>query len=139
MRLLPIIENTWCFYTPCDRNNNSHLLTFLGNIGAKHEKSAAKILAIIETASEEMRGPQCFDDSTSHYVDQNNKIYEFVAGRLRLLWFYSPHARKVVICSHVFMKNSQKVPKSEVQKAIKVKEEYESAHNANQIKIVRPD
>jgi hypothetical protein len=139
VRLLPIIENTWCFYTPCDRNNHSDLLVFLGNIDAKHAKSAAKLLAIIETASEEVSGPQCFDDSTSHYVDQNNKIYEFVAGRLRLLWFYSPQARKVVICSHVFMKSSQKIPKSEVRKAIKVKEEYESAQDANQITIVRPE
>lgn len=139
MRLLPIQENTWSFYAPCNHNDQCELLDFLTQIDAKFEKSAARLLSIIETASREVAGPKCFDDGISHYVNQNEKIYEFVTGRLRLLWFYSPKARKVIICSHVFLKSTQKTPPAEVKKAIKVKTDYESAFKKKQIEIVYPE
>lgn len=136
MRLLLIREGTWSFYTPCNQHGQCELLVFLENLNAQSQAAIERLMSFIDMASRESQGPNCFDDGISHYVDQNNKIFEFVAGRLRLLWFYSPTERKIIICSHAFLKKTNKTPKSDIRKAIKLKKDYEDAWNKGQIEII---
>jgi len=117
LKLVPIKENIWKFYAFCDKHENCELLDFLGNIDAKYQKYSEKLITLIVSASNNIQGPKIFDDSISHYVHKNEKIYEFVAGDLRLLWFYSKAERRMIICSHSFIKKSRKTPKKESPKS----------------------
>lgn len=50
-------------------------------------------------------------------------IYEFKASNgARVLWFYDEGS--VIICSHGFVKKSQKTPKPEKERAIKIRQLY---------------
>ena len=74
-------------------------------------------------------GPQALNYAQCHPVDTNNKIYEFISGRLRVLFFQATTGR-MVICTHMFLKKTQKTPPQEVNKAIRAKKEYEQAEKA---------
>ena len=137
MRLVPIRINKWEIYTVCDKHGESQILTFLSELNSQYSGSRDRLLNIIEMASEELIGPTQFDDNISHSVDKKNKIWEFIAGRLRLLWFYSPVKNQVIICSHVFLKKSQNTPKSEIKRAVKLKKSYFQAAAKNQIDIIQ--
>ena len=137
MRLVPIRKNKWGIYTVCDKHGESQVLTFLKKLNPKYSESRNRLLNIIEMASEESTGPTQFHDNISHIVDKENKIWEFIAGRLRLLWFYSPVKNQVIICSHVFFKKSQNTPKREIKRAVNLKKSYLQAAPKNQIDIIQ--
>jgi hypothetical protein len=127
MILVPIKKNIWTFYAIGNEDGISSLLQFLNNLEKKYLKSATKILAMIDKASAHYQGPTQFPDSISHEADKSNSIYEFIAGDVRLLWFYSPSERCVVICSHFFIKDSRKTPMNQKRKAIELKKQYEKS------------
>ena len=58
----------------------------------------------------------------------NEEIWEFRTRyqnlQIRLLAFWDPKIKSLIICSHGFIKKSQKVPKGELEKAMKIKNEY---------------
>ncbi|UUZ69636.1 type II toxin-antitoxin system RelE/ParE family toxin [Polaromonas sp. P2-4] len=74
-------------------------------------------------------GPQALNSAQCHQVDANNKIYEFISGKLRVL-FFQGSTGSVVICTHMFLKKTQKTPPKEVNKAIRARKEYEQAEKA---------
>jgi len=80
-------------------------------------------------------GPVELKDTQCHTVDDGQQIFEFIKGRLRVLWFYGK-GNKLVVCSHGFVKKTQKTPKEEVKKCIRVKERYMRAHQDNNIEIL---
>ena len=43
------------------------------------------------------------------------EVYEFIQGRLRVLWFYD--VGRVVVCSHGLVKQSRKTPPAEIERA----------------------
>ena len=138
MRLVPIRINIWGIYTVCDKYGKSQILTFLSELNPKYSGSRDRLLSIIEMASEDSLGPtKQFNDNISHSVDKKNKIYEFIAGKLRLLRFYSPVKNQVIICSHVFLKKSQNTPKREIKRAVNLKKSYLQAAEKNQIDIIQ--
>lgn len=85
--------------------------------------SGRRLFAYLDLLSK--NGPSFFSSDQLHLVDAPNKIYEFVAGRLRLLFFFGAPGR-VVICSHMFVKKSQKTPKDEILDAVRWKKKFES-------------
>lgn len=137
MHLIPIKEDKWSAFTPCDKNGKSDLLLFAGTVEAKYRSSLARLFAIIETACASNLGPTQFKDDISHYVNMDHKILEFIAGDLRLLWFYSPEINKVIICSHIFLKKNQKTPRVDINQAIKLKKAYIAASKNGQVEIVK--
>jgi len=60
----------------------------------------------------------------------NNDIWEFRTTfqsndyRLLAFWDKADNQNTLVICTHGFIKKSQKMPKSEIQKAFKIRLEY---------------
>lgn len=136
MILLPIKDNIWGIYAVCKNEEVCELLTFLQTLEKKYEGSKNRLLAILEEASNHAQGPTLFHDDISHLINEKHKIFEFIAGKLRLLWFYSSVEKKVVICSHAFLKKSNKTPKRDIEQAIKVKKAYHEAAENKQIKII---
>lgn len=60
-------------------------------------------------------------------------IWEFISGDLRILWFYDE--RKVVVCSHGFVKQRQKTPKAQLEQAEAVRQRYFEAKRRSALQI----
>jgi hypothetical protein len=96
-------------------------------IEASYEASRNRLLEYFKHVA--IGGPQALNSAQCHQVDANHKIYEFIAGKLRVLFFQSTKG-SLVICTHMFLKKTQKAPPKDVTKAIKAKKEYEQAEKA---------
>lgn len=53
------------------------------------------------------------------------EIWELIAGRLRVLWFYDEG--RLVVCSHGFVKRTRKTPAAEIDRAQAAYREYRAA------------
>lgn len=135
MHLLPIKKELWELYAVCDEAGKCELLNFLGNLNKKYEGSKENILAILARVSKDPHGPRNLPDEISHYVDQKEKIFEFIAGDIRLLWFFSGNG-KIIICVNAFLKKGQKTPKKLKNKAVQAKTLYLQDHKQNRIHII---
>lgn len=108
------------------------LIDFLANLGKQYEGSVSGLFDFFERFSNS--GRDTFNDDLCHYVDKDEKIWEFVKGDIRVLWFYGDS--RLIICTHAFLKKGQKVPKKEVKRAIVMKADYEKAAKNGQIEII---
>lgn len=97
------------------------LTSSLAELPANYSKSLAGLLVMLGKFSE--HGRKMLNDGICHEVDENEKIFEFIKGDLRLLWFYG-NGNKIIICSHCFIKRGSKTPKPEKAIAIKLRKEY---------------
>lgn len=103
------------------------LIDAFDDIEAAQEASRNRLLEYFKHVAG--GGPQALNPAQCHQVDANDKIYEFIAGRLRVL-FFQGSTGSVVICTHMFLKKTQKIPAKEVTKAVKAKKAYEQAMKA---------
>ena len=106
------------------------LIDDFNDIEATYEASRNRLLEYFKHVA--TGGPQALNSAQCHQVDANNKIYEFISGKLRVIFFQAATGR-MVICTHMFLKKTQKTPPKEVNKAIRAKNEYEQADKAGLI------
>jgi phage-related protein len=66
------------------------------------------------------------------------EIWEFREGRLRILWFYGENL-EVIICSHGFLKKTQKTPKNEKNRAVIFRKQYLRLLAQGEIEILRDE
>jgi hypothetical protein len=143
VRLKIVTKDTWDIYAPVvggGTNTMDCVEDFIGQHIQQHEAACSGLLALIEAAAEHPEGPKSLGNALCHYVSNPHepKIYEFIKGRLRLLWFYG-EGRRVIICAHGFFKASKKTPRCEVERALEIREQYLEAHNNNNIEILVED
>ncbi len=93
------------------------------------------MFALLEHVATSERGPNELSDKLCHLVDGKHQIFEFIKGRIRILWFYG-EANKLIVCSHGFIKKTQKTPKEEVGKCVTIMERYQQAHQDNAVDIL---
>lgn len=136
MILKLIKKEIWQFYAICDSDQSCPLLTWLGSIPKDQRASAKKLLAIIYKTSSDRHGPLLLPKDVSHRVNDKHAINEFIAGKLRLLWFFSPTEKKAIICSVGFRKKTQKTPKKFIDAAVRHKSAYIKAVNNKNIIIL---
>jgi len=103
------------------------LIEDFNDIEATYEKSRDRLLEYFKYVAS--GGLQALNSAQCHQIDANNRIYEFIAGKLRVLFFQSARGN-LVVCTHVFLKKTQKTPRKEVSKAIRARKEYELAEKA---------
>lgn len=137
MRLKTIKKDIWAFYAICDSDESCPLLDWFNTIPRNQDAFKKRLLAIIDKTATDRHGPRLLPVEISHIVDNKHAIYEFIAGRLRLLWFYSPNERKVIICSIGFSKKTQKTPRKYVAAAIRDKNAYTKAVNDKDIRFLK--
>ena len=57
-----------------------------------------------------------------------DEIWEFRTRygkqQIRLLAFWDPNLKSLIICTHGFVKKTQKTPKSEIDKALEIRKKY---------------
>lgn len=95
--------------------------TTLMSLGPNYDRSVDGLLALLEKLAQ--HGIRILNTDLCHEADSNNKIFEFIKGDIRLLWFYGA-GNKIIICSHAFIKKRQKTPEAEKNRAIAIKDRY---------------
>ena len=102
------------------RNKRAHcpLLDALEVLEEVHRAHKFRLMALMELAAQQ--GLEALSMDQCHLIDGEHKVYEFRAGRLRLP-FFKLASGKVLIATHVFLKTTQKTPRSEVEKVIRQK------------------
>lgn len=82
------------------------------------------LMDVLERVAEE--GLDHLPASSSHVINKNPKIYEFIRGRLRLIYFRG-EGNTVVVCSDIVVKKTQKADSAVVSKAITAYNKYYTA------------
>jgi phage-related protein len=125
MLLKEIKKKNWTICAIQDEKGCCELLDWLGKnqADANFRSSAVGLIALFEHVAE--NGIQDLSDKLSHQIDAKYKLYEFIKGKLRVIYFVD--ADKIIVCTHGFNKTQvQKTPDSERDKAIKLKSTYKS-------------
>lgn len=102
---------------------------FMADQSEKMEAEAEKMLRLLEWVAK--NGQPKNKEKCNTLGD---KIFEFKTKKLRLGWFWD--ADCMIICSHGWLKKSQKTPKGEITRAIETREGYFEAKKAKQVIIL---
>ena len=101
----------------CTERGECELLSFLGEMVGSIKKDAIRMANLLERTAKE--GPSKRTEISHQLKDE---IFEFIQGRLRVLWFYDEG--RVVVCTHGFIKKSKKTPRGEIQQAKEIHRRY---------------
>lgn len=134
MRLKTVYPGVWRITAPMGANSNCELLEELEALAANRrtEATVAKFARIWKQIPHQ--GPHSLPSEMYHRVDEEHEIYEFRARDHRILCFLADG--RVVVCSHVFLKQSNRTPASEKRQAIAVRIAYLAAKRAGELEIV---
>lgn len=83
-------------------------------------------------------GFDLFPSLLSHEISKEHKIYEFIQGKLRLVYFHGLN-EMIVVCTEVFVKKTQNTKSNVVYRAVKIRDSYISAINNNELYEVMED
>lgn len=134
MRLRSLHKGAWTVLAPEDDDRACEVLDQLEALAGdkKTKATAAGFLAQWEQVPVE--GPRRLGTDIYHRIDEDNQIYEFVKRDHRLVCFEADG--RIVVCSHIFRKKSQKTPNAEKMKAADLREKYYEAARLGNIEIV---
>ncbi|HVR08731.1 MAG TPA: type II toxin-antitoxin system RelE/ParE family toxin [Thermoanaerobaculia bacterium] len=110
MRLRRVQRTRWEVLAVCDARGNCLLLDFLAGLEARLAADGRAMLRLLAFVAEQ--GPPR-NVETSHKLA--GEIWEFITGRLRVLWFYDEG--RLVVCSNGFVKRTRKTPIAEIDRA----------------------
>lgn len=131
-----ISSGTWRICSPVMGNREQCTFEdFCDELGPQFRASLAGVVAMMDHHSR--HGRQAFNTDQCHYVDQQEQIYEYIKGRLRVFWFEDDD--HVVICTHGIVKKDQRTPKREIDKAKRIKAAYLKAKANAEVRIVEEE
>ena len=133
MFLRTIREDQWTIYEVCESDGKSSFLAWCSSLNKKYEGSLNRLLAIINQVATSPRGPTLLPVEISHEVNRKESIYEFIAGDLRLFWFYSKYERRVIVCGCQHIKKGAKANKEKVSQSIRYKKQYIKSYQTDNI------
>jgi len=107
---------------------------FFLRIGPSHQAAHRRgLMVFLDRAAD--GGLSQFSSEIVHLVNQEEGIYEFIKGSLRLL-FFKGEGRDLVICAGGYIKKGQKADPMEVAQAIRMKRDYLDARKSGFIQVV---
>ncbi len=128
MRLRRVRKGHWDVVAVCGPRGECLLLDFLTSLEAQLEPDGRSMLRLLSSVAEQ--GPP-------HNVEISHKIagdiWELIARRLRVLWFYDQG--RLVVCSHGFVKRTRKTPVKEIDKAQAMFDAYRNAKRSGSLKV----
>lgn len=110
-------------------------MDFLENLESTYRSSGDGLLGLIDKVSRD--GLADIPSVLCHEVDKNEKIFEFIKGKLRL-FFFKGKGDLLVVCTSGTVKKTPKVNPQQVNKAIKCKHQYLKAVKENTL-VIRED
>lgn len=99
-----------------------------------YESYSVGLLDMLERVA--MDGFQKFSSKQSHYINEDPKIYEFIRGPLRLIYFHGKDSN-VVVSTEVVVKKTKKADNKVVNRAIQARKDYFEAIQNNSLIEVR--
>lgn len=123
MRLRAVRQGEWRVLAICTGRGDCPLLGFLGGIEGSLRRDQLGMLKLLERVAQ-VGPPRNAETSKKLSAD----IFELRFGQLRVLWFYAE--RRIVVCSHGFVKRSQKTPAGELARVERACREYRLAQAA---------
>lgn len=132
MRLRVVRKGRWQVLAVCRDRGDCPLLEFLAELAPNLDKDRRRLLALFDRI--EQQGPP-HNVEVSHQVGDG--LWEFIRGRLRVLWFYD--ADQVVVATHGFVKKSQKTPRSEIDRADECRAAYRQAKESGNLTFEEDD
>ncbi|HKV11893.1 MAG TPA: type II toxin-antitoxin system RelE/ParE family toxin [Thermoanaerobaculia bacterium] len=114
-----IARGAWTLYAVCSSDKRCPLEEFLADqseFGGDKDRMLRRMEEIA------VRGPYYLPD-ISHQIE--GEIRQTEQGRVRVLWFFDKG--RLILCSHGFIKSSQKTPEREKGIARRAFEEYHAA------------
>jgi phage-related protein len=130
MVLFEIAKAGYVLYAIGKNENFCQLLDFFNSIGSNLQKDRDRMLALFELAAQ--KSP-LRNTEISHQI--RDGIFEFIQGRLRVLWFYDEG--EMILCTNGFIKKTQKTPKAEIDLAVSSKEKYFQMKKKGPLKIIK--
>lgn len=110
--------NNWIVFYYIDQNENCEITDFLNSL---KEKQCAKVLAWIDKLEE--KGPELPRPFADLLEDGIHELRIKIAGsQERVLYFFV--FRNYIILTHHFTKNEQTVSKSQINKAKKIRNDF---------------
>ena len=104
------------------KNGTCEATEFLEGLEEKtYRGSVDGLYALMDLVSK--AGLQDISTKLSHCVNEEEKIYEFIKGRLRLFYFKGK-GDLLVICTGGVIKKTQKVDEKQVARAVALKKQY---------------
>ena len=114
MRAIPVVGR-WRIYAICNARREAQAVEFLvpGGPEDRHAGSKRQMWAYLEHVAQLPNPPR--NTAVSHYIDEENRILEFIKGDIRLVYFFDEDT--TIILSHCFLKDGQKTPKAQLVRA----------------------
>jgi phage-related protein len=128
MRLEVVRSGCWQVLAVCTERGQCPLLEFLDGLEGSLAGDSRRMLALLARVADQ--GPSR-NVEVSHQV--GGALWELIQGRLRVLWFYD--VGRVVVCSHGFVKRTQKTPARELDLARASRARYLRARERRLIEI----
>jgi phage-related protein len=128
MILRRIRRVNWDVLAVCDDRGGCQLLDFLGGFADPVDAAACNMLTLIARTCE--HGPS---RNTQLYRDLGDGIFEMKKSGLRVLFFYD--AGRIIVCSHVYKKQGQKLGHGQKERASDAKERYFAAKKRGDLEI----
>ena len=137
MRLKLLSNGTWKVLAEVDSHGACALEAALVRYSQSKQYSAAVngFLALWERIP--LEGPRRFGTDLYHRVDHEHDIYEFIKGDLRLYCFEAEG--RLVVCSHVDKKSTQKTKDRDKQRAIELRRRYLKAESDKSLEIIEDE
>jgi len=128
MKLQRVRRSKWDVLAICGPRGDCPLLDFLAGLEATLAAEGRAMMRLLEFTAEQ--GPPRNVD-VSHKIA--GEIWELIAGRLRVLWFYDEG--RLIVCSHGFVKRTKKTPTGELSRAQDAYDVYRAAKKAGRLKV----
>lgn len=128
VRRLPL-EGIWTVYAACSDRGDCQLLEFLEGLGPNLEATADQVWALLGHVAQS--GPR-LNSNLSHQL--RGDIYEFIKGRIRVLYFCE--RGRVIVCTHALIKKKQEIGNAEINRAEEVMRIYRDALQRNTLEVL---
>lgn len=124
-------DDAWAIVGVCNDRGDCPVDDFLCGLDSNFTRDVGRLRALFTHVAK--TGPNLLPVEVSHNLAP--EIFEFIRGRLRIVWFYGEGGR-LVVCSHGFVKKGQKTPRAQIEQAQRVKDSYAAAHRRGEAVIV---
>lgn len=132
MKIKILVENQYII-SGIMKDDRCLVEDFLSGSNSAYASSRSGLLDMIDRVAN--NGFQQFSSKQLHYINEDPKIYEFIRGDLRLIFFHG-QGNNVVVSTEVIVKKSQKVDKKVVNRAKEAYKDYfESVKNDTLIEV----
>jgi hypothetical protein len=128
MKLREVIGDRWRILAVCSERGDCQVEGFLGSF-RDPTSGAIKMMALLTWTSR--HGAPTNRERSNPLGDE---IFEFKAGSQRVLYFYDTD--RLIICSHGFVKKTQKCPPWEKGAAVACRRRYFEAKKSGELVIV---